>query len=302
MMGRNGVINSNYIAGSAGHLVSTGLIGQDLIVSASHTSVTSGGTVIVGRFNATGSLQESSQDTVFVVGTGTAANTRRNAIRIDNNNNTTITGSVTISGSLSVNNIPVLAGTTGLITTGSIATTQAITGSLIVSGSQNVTGSVNITGSLNLNGSPLNVLASGQFISLTTLTASAGVSGSIAYTTSGSTNNITLNGGGTQITVGTAGVYNIQFSAQWDCASGSDSGYVWFKKNGTNISNSASRVTMDNNTSQIMTVNFLDNASPNDYYEVVWQNAGGHARLLSELSSGNIPNIPSVITTINQIR
>ena len=77
---------------------------------------------------------------------------------------------------------------------------------------------------------------------------------------------------------------------------------MWFKKNGGNITDSATKVQMNNNTSQVMTVNILEEASPNNYYEVVWQNAGGHAQLLGETSSGNVPGIPSVITTITQVR
>jgi hypothetical protein len=51
-----------------------------------------------------------------------------------------------------------------------------------------------------------------------------------------------------------------------------------------------------------MTVNILETAAVGDYYEVAWQNNAGHARLLGEAASGNLPAIPSVITTINQIR
>jgi len=132
LMGRVNVVNS-FHSGSpftGGHLVSTALIGQELIVSASHTTTTVGGTVIVGRYNATGSLQESSQDTVFVVGTGTAAGNRRNAIHVDSTNNIRMTGSVNISGSLNSNG------------------NTTITGSLGVSGSSNFRGgNVSISGS-----------------------------------------------------------------------------------------------------------------------------------------------------------
>jgi hypothetical protein len=51
-----------------------------------------------------------------------------------------------------------------------------------------------------------------------------------------------------------------------------------------------------------MTVNILETASANDYYELVWQNLNGDGVLLGEPASGNIPAIPSVITTITQVR
>jgi hypothetical protein len=112
ILGRSNIINSNHSGSvfTGGHLVSTAILGQNLIVSASHTSPTVGGTVIVGRYNATGSLQESSQDTVFVVGTGTADGSRRNALRIDSGNNSNFTGSVNISGSLNSNGNTIITG------------------------------------------------------------------------------------------------------------------------------------------------------------------------------------------------
>jgi hypothetical protein len=96
--GTNTAVSSSQV-GADTHLVSSIVYGQNLIVSASHASGV-GGSTFVGRYNATGSLQESSQDAVFVVGTGTGVGSRRNALHIDSNNNTRITGSVLVSGSL----------------------------------------------------------------------------------------------------------------------------------------------------------------------------------------------------------
>jgi hypothetical protein len=154
--GRSNLINSNHSGSSAGHLVSTALLGDTLIVSASHTNTSQGGSVFVGRFNATGSLQESSQEAVFVVGTGTGDGNRRNALHIDNGNNTRITGSVSISGSLTVNGSSVVTGSVetnrnGLITTGSFGTLQSITGSVSVSGSFRVSGSITNFGGGGIN-------------------------------------------------------------------------------------------------------------------------------------------------------
>ena len=152
VIGRSNIINSDFSGGTGGHLVSTTVLGDNLIVSASHTSTTQGGTVIVGRFNATGSLQESSQEAVFVVGTGTAAGNRRNAIHVDNTNNIRMTGSVNVSGSLVLNGVTVGDGNrNGLITTGSAGSTQSITGSLNINGNNTtITGSLRVSGSMTL--------------------------------------------------------------------------------------------------------------------------------------------------------
>jgi len=183
-----------------------------------------------------------------------------------------------------------------------------VTGSLRVSNLPTSTGSFVVTTNNNgtLTKAPFSEVAAvlfsqGQFAQTGTLTAASGVSGSVSYDVSGSVNGITLVSG-SRLTIPTDGVYNIQFSAQWDCASGADTGWAWFKKNGSNISNSNTKVVMPNNTSQVMTVNILETAVVGDYYEVAWQNNGGHARLLGEAASGNLPAIPSVITTITQVR
>ena len=186
--------------------------------------------------------------------------------------------------------------------------TMTVTGSLGISNLATSTGSFVVTTDNNglLTKAPFSQVAAvlfsqGQFAQTGTLTASAGVSSSVSYDISGSVNGVTLVSG-SRLTIPTAGVYNIQFSAQWDCASGADSGYAWFKKNGVNIANSNTKVTMPNNTSQVMTVNILETAAVGDYYEVAWQNDGSHARLLGAAATGNLPAIPSVITTITQVR
>ena len=447
LTGRGNVINSDYVGSTNGHLVSTTLMGQDLIVSASHTTNTIGGTVILGRFNATGSLQESSQDTVFVVGTGTNAGARRNALRIDSNNNSNFTGSVRISGSLQVNGESPVLGTTGLITTGSVGQQQELTGSLrlssgslklddgndairivdyfnrlavykqessqkvvfasncnidqvgtangvtpdsvnltvvggttlpfrsgsnntfigadtnLISGSSNLflgtsnsftggTGNT-IIGSFNstlLSGSnyenllsigngvnesvifkedsnPLTLKSNtdisgsltiqsgsgdltmyghkmfnvGAFTSTQSQSGSAMVSQSINYNITDISQGISLTSG-TQMTFANSGVYNIQFSAQVLADTGADDVWFWLKKNGTNVANSAGRLTLANNEEIMASWNYVVTANAGDYYELVWESSDGDAVLLFNAAAGNYPAVPSVITTVTQVR
>ena len=144
------------------------------------------------------------------------------------------------------------------------------------------------------------LLSEGQFLNTTTITGSAGVSASIAFNNSSSLSGISLVSG-SRITVANAATYNIQFSVQLDAPTGADVVRIWFRKNGTNIPNSASKVSLANNASTITTVNIFDIAAANDYYEVVWQRADDHAQLLGEAASGNYPAVPSIIVTINQV-
>jgi hypothetical protein len=541
--GRSNEVNSIYSGSfTGGHLVATTILGQNLIVSASHTSTTIGGSTFVGRFNATGSLQESSQETVFVVGTGTNAGNRRNALRIDNNNNSNFTGSVLISGSLNVtntindlkiwtgsanvnsigignsstlssqsgsflNNIAIgnnalqtnvsganivaigysalqnniasfnvaigspslssnttgqfnvaigqsslqantigtsntaigynsmvnnvsgsnnvaiggsalqnnlandnlaignsslLRNTTGNLNTsiGRLSLTNNTTGagntaigatslqSLSVgsdniafgydsqfsnqSGSnnisignsgliQNITGSGNIaigngagrfeqdsdklyvdnqnrgnlnamrsgsllygtfnstvanqtlqinaatdirndlvvSGSLSVGGNlQFNV---GDFYSTQTQSGSANVSGSVTYNNTGISNGVTL-ASNSRLTIANSGVYSITFSAQLKEVGGTDTIYLWLKKNGTNVADTGTKTVVRNNDENIMTVEYIVQAAANDYYEIVFQNVNGHAQLYYEAASGNIPATPSIITTVKQVR
>ena len=143
--------------------------------------------------------------------------------------------------------------------------------------------------------------SAGEFYSMTTLSGSAGVSASIALPNTAISNGVSIQSG-SQIVVQNNGTYNIQFSAQVDAFSNADTIWIWFKKNGTNIADSASKLIMQNNTAAIMTVNIFDNGVPNDYYEVVWQNNAGHGKITSDAATGNIPGIPSVIVTVNQVK
>jgi hypothetical protein len=197
----------------------------------------------------------------------------------------------------------------------------------------NVTGSLNVSGSTTLSGSTfINNLQNGvtanvvtydtttgelrkasladitsasfdaaEFWSTTTQSGSAGVSGSITFNNSGSVAGVSVQNN-SQITLSQAGTYNIQFSAQIETSAGADTVYMWFKKNGNNISDSASKAVLANNTAQIMTVNILDAGLANDYYELAYQTTNGDGRILYEPASGNIPAIPSVILTVTQIR
>jgi len=134
--GNNNVVSMQQTGSDQSNLTSTLIFGNTLIVTGSNQGAGTGGSVFVGRFNAVGSNQESSADAIFVVGTGTNAGNRRNAIHVDSNNNTRITGSVQISGSIILNGVTLGDGNrNGLITTGSAGALQSITGSIILSGS-----------------------------------------------------------------------------------------------------------------------------------------------------------------------
>jgi len=184
-----------------------------------------------------------------------------------------------------------------------------VTGSVALSRDAAYTGSanytlytqnVNLSGSLTVNGNLQYNF--GEFWSSASVTPTAGVSQSVVFDSTGMSSGIAISGSGALIKVTNAGTYNIQFSTQVNTSAGSDTFWMWFKKNGVNIASSNSKLVLANNTGQLMTVNILDNAAANDYYEIAYQSNSGNAQILSEAASGNLPAIPSVILTVTQVK
>jgi hypothetical protein len=169
-----------------------------------------------------------------------------------------------------------------------------------VSQSLQINGTLTVnTGSLIVHGNKqFNV---GDFYSTQTQSGSANVSGSVTYNNTGISNGVTL-ASNSRLTIANSGVYSITFSAQLKETSGTDTIYLWLKKNGTNVADTGTKTVLRNNDENIMTVEYIVQAAANDYYEIVFQNVNGHAQLFYEAASGNIPATPSIITTVKQVR
>ena len=201
-------------------------------------------------------------------------------------------GETITTGSLSV------SGSTIMIGDNTMTGNTQLTGSVGISGSSEFTGDVTLNNDLIVN--THTQFNHGGFISTQNISGSAGVSGSVNFDSTNDLNNVSLVSN-SRITVANAGTYNIQFSAQIDADDGAGTMYLWFKKNGINITDSATKVELSNNDASVMTVNILDTASDNDYYEIAYQNNNGKLKLKAVPAAGNIPSIPSVITTITQV-
>lgn len=111
---------------------------------------------------------------------------------------------------------------------------------------------------------------------------------------------------GSRMTVATAGVYNIQFSAQLDRVSGSgtDTVDIWFRKNGVDIANSNTKVTMTGNANACKVAaswNFITDMVVNDYVEIMWSTTSTNIQIIYEAASAPHPATPSVIATIVKI-
>ncbi len=290
-----GLFNSASLVGDGldKNMVATAMIGGGLNVYGSSTVLFGGapgnvGSAFFGRYNAENGNRAKTSETVFAVGTGTSGSAgiaRKTGFLIDSGSNTfvegtfNVSGSTILSGSTFINNLQ-----NGI--TADVVTYDTTTGELRKASLADITSAS---------------FDAAEFWSTTTQSGSAGVSGSITFNNSGSVAGVSVVNN-SQITLSQAGAYNIQFSAQLETSAGADTVYMWFKKNGNNISDSASKAVLANNTAQIMTVNILDEGVANDYYELAYQTLNGNATVLYEGASGNIPAIPSVILTVTQIR
>ena len=110
---------------------------------------------------------------------------------------------------------------------------------------------------------------------------------------------------GSRITVANTGVYNIQFSAQFDKTdSGRDDVEIWLSKNGTNVPDTSTIVADDGNNAKFVAAwNFVVPMNANDYVELKWYSDDLDMRLLARTAGTNPirPAIPSVIATVTQV-
>jgi hypothetical protein len=103
-----------------------------------------------------------------------------------------------------------------------------------------------------------------------------------------------------RVYVDTANVYNIQFSAQLlNAAGGAHNAWIWLRKNGTDLANSATTVRVQgNNTELVAAWNFLLSMNAGDYFELMWEVSDTSVSLFNDPATAVHPAIPSVILTV----
>ena len=112
-----------------------------------------------------------------------------------------------------------------------------------------------------------------------------------------------------RVTVEYAGVYNLQFSAQFvNTLSQENHIDIWLSKNGDNVADSNSRVTVPPklrtiNGHFLAAWNFVLQLSAADYLELFWRtdNVAVSMEALAASSSPTRPAIPSLILTLTEI-
>ena len=120
------------------------------------------------------------------------------------------------------------------------------------------------------------------------------------------TNGVSISGStspfNTYIKTENPGVYNIQFSAQVEKTdSGTDVITIWLRKNGIDLTDSATKLTLSGNGTKVVAAwNWFVSSAANDYYQIIWVSADTNMRLYAE-PINDTPGIPSVILTVNRV-
>ena len=148
-------------------------------------------------------------------------------------------------------------------------------------------------------------IPSGSFYENTTQTTTANTPTAMLISQTGFLNNISI-AGTTGMQVNDAGYYNVQFSAQINRTSGGTSQHVdiWLRVNGTDVSNSNTRINVNNNSVyQVAAWNWFLYLGASDVVEIIWSTTSATIQLESEVANLIIPHpeTPSVIATINRI-
>ena len=112
----------------------------------------------------------------------------------------------------------------------------------------------------------------------------------------------------TKITVPNTGIYDLQFSSQFrNTDNAQHEVVVWFKVNGTDVPNSATRITVPARKSNniygyaVAAWNIFLDMNSSDYVEIYWQPSSLLVTMEHDAAGATYPAIPSVIATIQQV-
>ena len=214
-----------------------------------------------------------------------------------------LTGSSGTSGS---------SGTRGTSGTSGLTGSSGTTGTSGTSGSSGLTGTSGTSGIAGTSGtSGVNGAVGGYLGSFYDTTNQTGVAGAVL--TMGLNNSDPWNNGvsivsGNQITIANPGVYNIAFSAQMVKNGGNTATHIhiWLAQNGTSIPITGSQIGFPSNSVYVVPAwnFFVKTTTANEYFQLKWEinsNVDNAIVMTSAVAIGNIPAIPGLIVTVNQV-
>ena len=149
---------------------------------------------------------------------------------------------------------------------------------------------------------PLNRTAWGTFFDLNTQNAAViNTAYSVSFSNTDLSRGVYLAGSpATRITVDQAGLYDFQHSIQIDKTTGGKGlFYLWYRKNGVDVSNSATRVRLEgNNSENVASWNYVFDLQAGDYIEYRWAVNDTGVEIKYFTSSAPVPAIPSCIVSV----
>jgi hypothetical protein len=260
--------------------------------------------MIISYNPATGVLVFDAPSEVVGSGTYTSWGVNLNGAAGGNGSNGT-SGTSGLTGSSGTSGVNGTSGTTG--TSGTSGTTGS-SGTSGVSGTSGSSGTKGTSGTSGTSGAAGGFGYLGSFYDTTTQTGVAG-----AVLTMGLNNSDPWNSGvsivsGSQITIANPGVYNIAFSAQMVKNSGNTATHIhiWLAQNGVSVPISASQIGFPSNSIYVVPAwnFFFKTTVANEYVQLKWEinsNADNAIAITSAVASGDIPAIPGLIVTVNQV-
>jgi len=141
----------------------------------------------------------------------------------------------------------------------------------------------------------------GSFYDTTDQTAAnINIAYAMTFNTTDLSEGVTVGTPTSRIYVDRPNIYNIQFSAQIiNDGGGAHRAWIWFRKNGTDVPNSATALRIQgNNTEAVAAWNYLLQMNSGDYFELIWEVDDTDVKLHADAATGIHPAIPSIILTV----
>ena len=141
----------------------------------------------------------------------------------------------------------------------------------------------------------------GSFYSTATQTAGVvNTATAVTYNTTDLSSGVRIGTTTSHVIVDTEGIYNFQISIQLDSTVATDEEfYLWFRKNGVDVTDSASQVRVKGNNAEVfLALNYFFNLKANDYVEIMYSVTDLGVRLLASGAVAPHPGIPSIILTV----
>jgi hypothetical protein len=142
----------------------------------------------------------------------------------------------------------------------------------------------------------------GSFYDTTTQLATViNTATAITFNTTDLSQGVFIGSPASRIIVDSEGIYNFDTSFQIDKTSGGTAVFdFWFRLNGVDVANSASRITIQGNNAEIFSsLNYFFDLKANDYIELMFAVTDLSVELKTFPAAVPHPGIPSIILTVN---